>query len=285
MTDTNTTAPETDTPDNEQPQFPEQFDVMGEALHIAGSTFELIERKDDDSPLLGRALIEFRGTPIALRTMLANLLASPFSTMFISDPEFPLLANAHANGELGIEEEEEEAPKRRQRKAPAPAPVTSLAGVGEGEEEAPKRGPGRPRKTPVTPETPQPPAAPEAVQYVAPVVQLPKPAPVAAPPAPAPADDLELDGPTQGGFDISRLVPPAAIYECKLGDALRWCLGELKKNNVPKEQAFGIMQEWVISNHSKLKAVAGKPLDTLKGTLDSSLANFIANNWAPPVQA
>lgn len=279
---------------------PEQFDMLGHDLHIAGSTYEILERKGEDSPLEARALVEFRGSPLQLRLLLSNLMGSPYSTIILSAPDFPIIAGAHAHGELqvGDEEEEEEPRRRKTRQAKAaPAPqVTPLAGIGDGEVDAdsqPKRGPGRPRKVAAQ-------EAPAAVVSTAtPVVPVaaPVPQPAAAPvqaavvpqTTPAAADVnnssslLDEDVPAQvepSSASGPVLDAPAEVYGYKLGDALRWALTQVKKQGVAQDKAFSVIESWVLSNHSKFAVMSGKSVDTLKATLNTSLAQFVNNHWS-----
>ncbi len=280
------TAPETiidtDTPEGaDAPTLPPHFDCLGPELHLTEAQTTL--GTDDDGNHLMVANITVKGVPAIVRTLLANLMASPFALLLISDPEFNIYAAAASEGRLGIadeEDEEEEKPKRgRPRKQPAaPAPVQSMQGLGDGEaaEEPVKRGPGRPRKTPA------PEAAPAAVAPVAasqPVAPLPS-APVAVEqpdffddPEPAPAAAPKVN--TAVGFN-----PPASeLSKPRVGDLLRYLAQDAHAKGVTMELAVPQIGQWVVDNCERIVALRSQSKDQVAAMLEKSLSKYIESNW------
>lgn len=282
------TAPETiidtDTPEGaDAPTLPPHFDCLGPELHLTEAQTTL--GTDDDGNHLMVANITVKGVPAIVRTLLANLMASPFALLLISDPEFNIYAAAASEGRLGIadeeDEEQEEKPKRgRPRKQPAaPAPVQSMQGLGDGEasEEPVKRGPGRPRKTPA------PEAAPVAVAPVVaasqPVAPLP-PAPVAVEqpdlfddPEPAPAAAPKVN--TAVGFN-----PPASeLSKPRVGDLLRYLAQDAHAKGVTMELAVPQIGQWVVDNCERIVALRSQSKDQVAAMLEKSLSKYIESNW------
>lgn len=282
------TAPETiidtDTPEGaDAPTLPPHFDCLGPELHLTEAQTTL--GTDDDGNHLMVANITVKGVPAIVRTLLANLMASPFALLLISDPEFNIYAAAASEGRLGIadeEDEEEEKPKRgRPRKQPAaPAPVQSMQGLGDGEasEEPVKRGPGRPRKTPA------PEAAPQPASSVVPVVSQPA---AAAPVAPAPVEQPDLfDDPepapaaapkanTALGFN-----PPASeLSKPRVGDLLRYLAQDAHAKGVTMELAIPQIGQWVVDNCERIVALRSQSKDQVAAMLEKSLSKYIESNW------
>jgi hypothetical protein len=283
------TAPETiidtDTPEGAEgqgPTLPPHFDCLGPELHLTEAQTTL--GTDDDGNHLMVANITVKGVPAIVRTLLANLMASPFALLLISDPEFNIYAAAASEGRLGIadeEDEEEEKPKRgRPRKQPAaPAPVQSMQGLGDGEaiEEPVKRGPGRPRKQPA------PEAAPAAVAPVAhpPVASAPVPPAPAAVEQPDLFDDLEpapAAAPkinTALGFN-----PPASeLSKPRVGDLLRYLAQDAHAKGVTMELAIPQIGQWVVDNCERIVALRSQSKDQVAAMLEKSLSKYIESNW------
>ena len=267
--------------EDQGPTLPPHFDCLGPELHLTEAQTTL--GTDDDGNHLMVANITVKGVPAIVRTLLANLMASPFALLLISDPEFNIYAAAASEGRLGIadeEDEEEEKPKRgRPRKQPAaPAPVQSMQGLGDGEaaEEPVKRGPGRPRKTPA------PEAAPAAVAPVAasqPVAPLPS-APVAVEqpdlfddPEPAPAAAPKVN--TAVGFN-----PPASeLSKPRVGDLLRYLAQDAHAKGVTMELAVPQIGQWVVDNCERIVALRSQSKDQVAAMLEKSLSKYIESNW------
>jgi len=291
MTENNTadTIIDNDSPEGEETAtLPPHFDCLGPELHLTETQTTL--GTDDDGNHLMVANITVKGVPSIVRTLLANLLASPFALLLISDPEFSIYAAAASEGRLGIadEEEEEDAdkPKRgRPRKQPPQAPPQNMAGLSDGEapEEPVKRGPGRPRKHPL-------PVA--AAPVAAPVVQTP---PAASEPAPAPAaaapvvdnqaslfdDELE---PTPAPAPVVNTAqgfnPPSDILaKSRVGDVIRWLAQDAHSKGVTMQQAIPQIHQWFLDNHTRVVSLRTSSVEQVASTMSKSLEAFVTSNW------
>ena len=279
MTENNTTAIiDNDSPEGEETAtLPPHFDCLGPELHLTETQTTL--GTDDDGNHLMVANITVKGVPSIVRTLLANLLASPFALLLISDPEFSIYAAAASEGRLGIadDEEEEEADKpkrgRPRKQQPTQAPPQNMAGLSDGEapEEPVKRGPGRPRKHPL------------------PVDAAPAPAPAQAAAAPAVVDnqaslfDDELEptpAPAPAVNTAQGFNPPADILaKPRVGDVIRWLAQDAHSKGVTMQQAIPQIHQWFLDNHTRVVALRISSVEQVASTMSKSLEAFVTSNW------
>lgn len=288
----NTTNPNIDSTidnDEEQPSMtlPPHFDVMGPELHLTEVQSTL--GTDDDGNHLMVANITVKGLPSIVRTLVSNIMASPFALLLLSDPEYSIYAAAASEGRLGIADEEEEEETQKPKRGPgrprknAEAPVQSMAGLGDGEalEEPVKRGPGRPRKHPLPATDTQPAAAPIAPQVAAPVVQPPAPPqePVSVqtslfddePEAPAAAPAVN----TALGFN-----PPKDILDkTRVGDVIRYLAQDAHAKGISMEQAVPQVRQWFMDNFARTAALRSSSAEQVSAMMDKGLRNFVESNW------
>lgn len=297
----------------EMDQLPEEFDLLGTDLHLTGAQAVLGE--DEDGRKRMECTLTLKGVPSLIRAVVSNLTASPYLLILISDPDAPLYALAHRHEQLAIlgddeEEEEPEAAPRRPRK-PRQSPPASMAGLSDGEapDDAPKRGPGRPRKVkPGDAPPPVPAPAPAPAAGPSNVVELPRadhgtPAGASftgrvvvdeagaatvtvSPSVPAvtkqpelPEDDLFPEGTAAPEPRKHQFNPPPAVRAGALGELVRFLCVEAKAVGLTPDTALPAISEWFLENSSTIKSVSDKPRDILKGMIDRGMPKFVTNNW------